>query len=267
MRFSFIIFSLLLPVSAYTQELVPAYQIFDSVCLDQNPSLRDIRAAFEFARSKELEQKDALLTQSLSPVEIEIEPNQPTEWNKLRLKLEPKSSGWTGIVEIETYENGELVTYRMEKNRVVELMWKFQEILQQSAAWDVEALYLASVKPGVYSPSMGFRQLPARQQALPREAGDIQLKVINPVNGESAAWDLSQSLLENYIKLQETENSFARSEINPDQCVLLSCRNQTESFNTQDKKFQKLIEDYNFFINHIHVLLKQALPSSSPQTP
>lgn len=244
------------------QNLVPGYQIFDSTCLDKNPDVRYLREILSRARENEF--KNNLSQNKNSPVVLEVYPQNESDtkkWKAARLKLNPSTHGWTGVFEIDRIEADEIKTVQIEKNRVIELIWKFKEILDQSYQWDIEAVFLANCKPGHCYKGEKFIPIEKETQLPPAsESGNLSIRLEDFETQREVHWDLSQSLLETYRRYQNSDKAFPHR-IKNQQCVQLYCRNRFEEFDTSKSNlaFQQLVTDYDFFVKHLELLIKQSL--------
>ncbi len=240
-------------------QLRPAYRIQDSVCIDQNQEMREIKKILQH-------QEDRGLFDSFRHLRVLFSPStsvEATSWSHIELSLAPLGeASFEGRLHFHSVEESD-GPIELKKDRVIELLRHLKNILENSHAFGMESTYLQSCSDGFCRGNVFIENTIESWQAPRLDTGQYILSIENRETGRTTKWDLSKSILEFHRRHQ---NSAARSphRLFPNQCLFLGCSDRMEEFSPEDEGFREAFKSYEFFVRHFEILTRQALAEKAP---
>lgn len=249
----------LVHISASEAQIRPAYQILDSLCMDQNQEMIEIKKVLS-------SQNDENLLETFSNLEVRLTPSEIKDdapWTSAELGLEELGrDSMQGVLKLrsskEDSEDSEEEIV-IKKDRVIELLKKLKFVLENSDAFNMESTFLQPCREGFCRRGEFVELSDDRFQAPALENAQLILSIKNKDTEKVTSWDLSRSILERYRRHQYHQ-SRSPHKLFRKRCLFLQCSDQVEDFSTADQKFKDLYSSYEFFIRHFNILLKQSRP-------
>jgi len=241
-------------------QIRPAYQIQDSLCMDQNQEMIEIKKILS-------SQSDENLLETFSNLEVRLTPSEIKEdasWNSAELSLEELGrDSMQGVLKLRSSKEDSEEEIVIKKDRVIELLKKLKFVLENADAFNMESTFLQPCREGFCRRGEFIELSDDRFQAPALENAQLILSIKNKDTEKVTSWDLSRSILETYRRHQYHE-SRSPHKLFRKRCLFLQCSDQVEDFSTADQKFEDLYSNYDFFIRHFNILLKQSrLPETT----
>lgn len=254
----------LVQISASEAQIRPAYQIQDSLCMDQNQEMVEIKKILS-------SQSDENLLETFRNLEVTLTPSELKEdapWTSAELSLEALGrDSMQGVLKLRSTNENQEEEIIIKKDRVIELLKQLKFVLENSDAFNMESTFLQPCREGFCRRGEFVELSDDRYKAPALENAQLILSIKNKDTEKVTSWDLSRSILEHYRRHQVHETR-SPHKLFRKQCLFLQCSDQAEEFSTDDQKFEDLYDSYRFFVRHFEILMKQSLrqPPTSSQS-
>ncbi|MGA0164183.1 MAG: hypothetical protein ACO3LE_08095, partial [Bdellovibrionota bacterium] len=171
-------------------QIRPAYQIQDSLCMDQNQEMIEIKKILS-------SQSDENLLETFSNLEVRLTPSEIKEdasWTSAELLLEELGrDSMQGVLKLRSSKEDSEEEMVIKKDRVIDLLRKLKFVLENAGAFNMESTFLQPCREGFCRRGEFIELSDDRFQAPALENAQLILSIKNKDTEKVTSWDLSRS--------------------------------------------------------------------------
>lgn len=246
---------------------VPGYQLFNQICLEKNPRVREFYEAIESAEEAHESRNHSKFHDAIQDIEIKLIPHSDSETSDYEfISINFSSDESTGELVPEILAEPKEPDARKLKTNdplATEFAREFFRLLGQSRDDGVEALYLRPCKSGTCVIRGGTKRFKeTREQDLPPVPQELRytIEIINKTTGQKDSFDLSNGILgmrKRYSELNGEQHIEHRDE--DTQCLHFHCTDEYKKL-----EFERLpTEQFEWVAKNLGLLVSRTLRPSS----